>query len=108
MVELTDETFKEMCLERVDTFANGSYSSEFWDEALDRLAENGWLEPEYNRPSYIVDNIYVNGEIRTADEMRSENDFGFDENTTDEEIEAKAEEEGWDKCAEYYIINWGL
>lgn len=106
MVQIEDETFKEMLWDRVKEFCPDSFTDIFWNEAFDYLEECGWLEPEYNKPNYIVDNIYVNGEIRTEEELRE--DGLVLEDATSSDIERIASDKGWTKCDGYYVLNWGL
>ena len=72
-VTIDDDVFIDMLWNRVDEFCPDSYSEEFWNAAFDYFKEIGWMnDPIRNTPSIIVDNIYVNGEIKTLEEIRSD------------------------------------
>lgn len=74
-VEMPEDEFIGLLWERVSNSSFNSYDDDFWDITFDWLSQAGWLEPRYNYPSYIVDNIAVNGDIVD----KSEQDLTEDE-----------------------------
>lgn len=62
-----------------------------WSYIMGMLEETGGLDPEYNTPSYIVDNIVVNGSWETFEEFRR---FSDDAPDDDEELAEVAETRG--------------
>ena len=73
---------------------------------FDKLKEMGWLKPEYNTPSYIVDNIAINGEIKPYNEIES--DYNLNGMSVDEWIEDNGYYVVGDPDKQYVIINFGL
>lgn len=114
-VEVASDHFLEWCLERTQEWpANQSgLSEEFWKEALEFFADIGWMsDPWDNDPSYIVDNIAVNGEIIDLEEDLEEH---FNEKELKEikedyngDIEEYAADKGYDIIDNMLVINWGL
>lgn len=109
-IELDDGTFRDMLWERINNFypAQNCYPDWVWEGLFDDLEEWGWLKPEYNYPSYIVDNLAVNGEIKPVSEIESEYDFGG------LSVEEWADENGYriipdpDGEDSYVVVNYGL
>lgn len=108
-VMIDDDVFIDMLWERVNTFCPDSYSKEFWDAAFDYFKEIGWMtDPIRNTPSIIVDNIYVNGEIKTLEEIRSDYSYPDMDKKTDEELEEYLLDGEWIKIGDRYVRHWGL
>lgn len=111
-VTIDDDVFIDMLWERVNTFCPDSYSKEFWDAVFDYLKETGWLpNPAHNSPSYIVDNIYVNGEVKTLEEIResySYPDVDITKMSDDELRNYLAEETDWMTMGDRFIRRLGL
>ena len=74
-VKIREDDFIDLLWERVSNSSFNGYDDDFWDVTFDWLSQAGWLEPQYNYPSYIVDNIAVNGDIVD----KSEQDLTEDE-----------------------------
>lgn len=109
-VEVASDHLLEWCLERTQEYpANQSgLSEEFWREALDQLADMGWLsDPWNNDPSYIVDNIAVNGEIIDIEDL-DEDTLKEIEEDYNGDIEEYAADKGYVIIANQLVINWGL
>lgn len=110
-VTIDDDAFIDMLWDRVDEFCPGSYSDEFWDAAFDYLKEVGWLSnPILNKPSYIVDNIYINGNIKTLEEIRENYTFpDIDmDKMSDDELSEYLIENGWFVMGDRFVKNLGL
>lgn len=110
-VMIDDDVFIDMLWDRVDEFCPDSYSDEFWDAAFDYLKEVGWLSnPILNKPSYIVDNIYVNGNIKTLEEIRENYTFpDIDmDKMSDDELSDYLIENGWFAMGDRFVKNLGL
>lgn len=111
-VMIDDDVFIDMLWERVNTFCPDSYSEEFWDAVFDYLKETGWLpNPAHNSPSYIVDNIYVNGEVKTMEEIRENYSYpGVDitKMSDDELRNYLAEETDWMTMGDRFVRRLGL
>lgn len=108
-VTIDDDAFIDMLWDRVDEFCPGSYSEEFWDAVFDYLKDTGWLQnPAHNLPSYIVDNIYVNGEVKTLEEIRSNYPYPDMDKKTDEELEEYLLDGEWIKIGDRYVRNWSI
>lgn len=110
-VTIDDDVFIDMLRDRVDYFCPGSYSDEFWDAAFDYLKEVDWLsDPTLNTPSYIVDNIYVNGEVRTLEEIRENYTFPDIDMTkmSDDELSDYLVENDWLILGDRFVKNLGL
>ena len=107
IVKIDEDVFIDLLWQRVNEFCPDAYSEDFWRNVFDFLKDNDWLSPEFNSPQYIVDNICVNGQIYTLDEIREI--FSFDENISDEEIEDEMSENGdYMKFGEYYVKSLGI
>ena len=108
-VMIDDDIFIDMCWERVDEFCPNSYSKEFWDAAFEYLKETGWLNnPTQNRPSIIVDNIYVNGEIKTLEEIRENYSYPDMDKMSDDELEEYLLDNEWIKIGDRFVRRWGV
>lgn len=108
-VMIDDDVFIDMLWNRVDEFCPNSYSEEFWDAAFDYFKEVGWMrDTTQNMPSIIVDNIYVNGEIKTLEEIRSGYSYPDMDKKTDEELEEYLLSTEWIKIGDRYVRNRGL
>ncbi len=111
-VTIDDDVFIDMLWARVDEFCPDSYSHEFWEAAFNYLKDVGWNpNPSHNTPSYIVDNIYVNGEVRTLEEIRDNYSFAginMDEMSDEELGNYITEEEDWMSVGDRYVRRWGL
>lgn len=108
-VMIDDDVFIDMLWDRVDEFCPNSYSKEFWDAAFDYFKGIGWMcDPTQNMPSIIVDNIYVNGEIKTLEEIRSGYSYPDMDKKTDEKLEEYLLNTDWIKIGDRYVRNWGL
>lgn len=107
MVQIDDDVFIDMLWERVSTFAPNVYTDEFWGEVFEELKDGGWLkEPRYNNPSYIVDNIAINGNIHPIEECPElypeiDESYGGD-------VEAWAEDKGYGIVEGYVVVNLGI
>ena len=111
-VMIDDDVFIDMLWERVNTFCSNSYSEEFWDAVFDYLKDTGWLsDSAHNSPSYIVDNIYVNGEVKTLEEIRenySYPDVDITKMSDDELRNYLAEETNWTTMGDRFVRRLGL
>lgn len=108
-VMVDDDIFIDMCWERVDEFCPNSYSKEFWDAAFEYFKETGWMNnPTQNRPSIIVDNIYVNGEIKTLEEIRENYSYPEMDKMSDEELEEYLLDNEWIKIGDRFVRRWGV
>jgi hypothetical protein len=108
-VMIDDDLFIDMCMTRVDDFPPAeAYPESFWKAALERLRETGWLDENKNTPSYIVDNIAVNGEIKTLEEIRDNYTILGMDQMSDEELEEHLIETEWEKVDNYFVRRWGL
>lgn len=107
-VEIDEDIFIDMLWERInDTRWGSKYSEEFWTEVIEYLSDIGWMgDSQYNSPSYIIDNIGVNGEICEIDECADNYDEVDDE--YDGNVEAWAEDKGYLIFDDYVVINLGL
>ena len=106
-VPIDEDAFIDMCWLRVDEFrpAN-SYDEDFWTEVFDYLSDIGWLHPWENTPSYIVDNIAVNGDIC----LKKDCIKNYDEITKkyDGDVDTWIEDNGYLEFGDYVVINLGL
>ena len=77
-MEIDDGTFRDMLWERINNFypAQNCYPDWVWEGIFDDLESMGWLKPEYNYPSYIIDNLAINGEIKPYEDVEAEYDLG--------------------------------
>lgn len=110
-VIIDDDVFIDMLWNRVDEFCPDSYSEEFWNAVFDYLKDTGWLpDPAHNSPSYIVDNIYVNGNIKTLEEIRENYTFpDIDmDKMSDDELSDYLIENGWFVMGDRFVKNLGL
>ena len=102
MVLIDNEIFKGLLFDRANSFEPAkNYPEEFWEEIIQYLEDVGFLTPRYNDPKYIIDNIAINGEIKTLEEL-------LEDYETEEKVEKVSEKEGWLKVGEYYVLNLGL
>lgn len=108
LVQITSSALWDACAERAAKMS--SYPSDFWDEVLDYFSTIGWFEPEKNAPSYIVDNIEINGEILEIEDFKKE--FPEFADLEGEELFEAISEEDYDyiDCDSglYVVLNWGL
>ena len=102
-VEIDEDIFIDLLWDRVRNNPFGEYfDDEFWTEAFERLSELGWMsDPAYNDPKYIIDNIMINGDIVSKDDVGPEDLEG---KTFEEWVESKDGE----IVAGYGVLNWGL
>lgn len=106
-VEVDEDVFIDLIWNRIDNTKWGdNYSEDFWTEVIEYLSEIGWMDSRYNNPSYIVDNIAINGEICKIDECADNYDAINDEYNGD--VEAWAEDKGYLIFDDYVVINLGL
>lgn len=100
IIQIDSDILKDLCMDRVNEFyAARAYPESFWKAVLDDLDQIGWLDPQYNSPSYIVDNIAVNGEYHTLEEC-------YDNGILKEGEEPNPD---WNKYGDYYCTgNTGL
>ena len=107
-VKVDEDAFIDMCWQRVNDFRPAeSYDEEFWTECFDFLSETGWLkDPWDNTPSYIVDNIAVNGDICLKDECVDNYDAINDKYEGD--VDAWIDDNGYLVFGDYVVINLGL
>ena len=107
-VEIDEDVFIDMIWERInDTNWGRKYPEEFWTEVIDYLSETGWMgDPYDNSPSFIVDNIGVNGDICAYDECLD----NYDEITKkyDGDVDEWIEDKGYLVFDDYVVINLGL
>lgn len=110
-IEVDDGTFRDMLWERVGNFypARNYYPDWVWEYLFDDLESWGWLKPEYNTPSYIVDNLAINGEIKPYEDIEAEYDLDG------RSVEEYVEDEGGviyynpdDENEKYVVLNYGL
>lgn len=102
-VTIDDDMFIDMLWDRVREFqpAEG-YDDEFWTQCFDYLKDIGWLDENKNNPKYIVDNIAVNGQIKTFEEIEDEYDL------KGQTIDQWIEENGYPIFGDYVVISLGL
>lgn len=107
-VEIDEDVFIDMLWERVNETRWGSnYSEDFWTECFDYLSEIGWMgDPYENNPSFIVDNIAVNGEIYKKDECADNYDTINDDYEGD--VDEWIDDNGYLVFDDYVVINLGL
>ena len=107
-VEIDEDVFIELLWERVNETKWGSkYSEDFWTECFDYLSEIGWMkDPWDNNPSFIVDNIGVNGEICEKDECADNYDAINDDYEGD--VDEWIDDNGYLVFDDYVVINLGL
>ena len=106
-MEIDDDTFKDMLWERVQNYGYDKYYPEsVWNGLFDWLEEVGWLKPEYNYPSYIVDNLAINAEICPYDEVAERYDLNGQ--SVDEWIENEGAYVVGDPDEQYVVVNFGL
>lgn len=81
------------------------YPDDVWHVAIETLASSNWadLKPEQMDPSYIIDNIAVNGDIMPVEDVMKEEGF-----TTDEEFEDYVNENGYEVIAGFLVRHWGI
>lgn len=69
IIQIDSGILEDLCMERAKEFyAARDYPESFWKAIIGHLDDTGWLDPQYNCPTYIVDNIAVNGEYYTLEE----------------------------------------
>lgn len=95
-ITMNESIFINLLFKRVEEFQN-PYPEEFWSEIFGFLSECGWIQPELMSPDYIVDNISINGEIRTAEEAE---EYGVCEDDCLLVVECEDET--------YYVLSLGL
>lgn len=107
-VEIDVDVFIELLWERVnDTKWGNKYSEDFWTECFDYLSEIGWMNDPYdNNPSFIVDNIGINGEICEKDECIKNYDKINDD--YDGDVDEWIDDNGYLVFDDYVVINLGL
>lgn len=103
-VTIDEDVFVDMLWDRVENCPFGNpYDEDFWTETFEYFEGTGWMQdPRRNDPKYIIDNIVVNGSIKSVDEVPNE----FDLNGMS--VEEWAEAEGYPILGGYVVINWGL
>ena len=107
-VKVDEDAFIDMCWQRVNEFrpAKG-YDDDFWTEVFAYLSDIGWLkDPWENTPSFIVDNIAVNGDICAIEDCADNyseinDDYGGD-------VDAWMDDNGYTRFGDYVVINLGL
>lgn len=96
-VQLPWELFRDMLEERrqdVNNWWGWEIPDCIWEDVMVLLeAMGGCPDPWNNRPSYIVDNLALNGSWATFEQLRKEYDWGL-EKASDDEIIEYLEEEG--------------
>lgn len=107
-VEIDEDVFIELLWERVNETKWGSkYSEDFWTECFDYLSEIGWMkDPRNNNPSFIVDNIGVNGEICKKDEC-ADNYYEINEDY-EGDVDEWIDDNSYLVFDDYVVINLGL
>ena len=106
-VEIDEDIFIELLWDRVNEFKYAqAFDEEFWTEAFERLSDMGWFKPNYNNPSYIVDNISINGSIFHKDDCRD--NFDDIDEKYDGDVDAWIEDNGYEVVGDYVVLNWGL
>lgn len=107
-VKVDEDVFIDMIWDRINNTKWGdTYSEEFWTEVIDYLSDGDWFgDSQYNNPSYIVDNIAINGEICEIDECADNYDAINDK--YDGDVEAWAEDKGYLIFDDYVVINLGF
>lgn len=107
-VKIDEDVFIDMLWERVNETRWGSkYSEDFWTECFDYLSEIGWMgDPFDNSPSFIVDNIGINGEIWEKDECIKNYDEIIDD--YDGDVDEWINDKGYLVFDDYVVINLGL
>lgn len=111
-VEVDEVMFIDMLWDRVEhgVFDN-PFDDEFWEEAFEILSETGWLGAQHNNPVYIIDNIIVNGDIFSIDEISEDGERSDIYQEVQDEYEGDIDE--WignnaTRVGDYVVINWGL
>ena len=107
-VEIDSDVFIDLLWDRVDEFPSArGYSKKFWEQCFEYLEEVGFMgDPQYNSPSYIIDNIAINGEILDFDECKD--NFDEIESDYDGDVEEWANDEGYLIFDDMVVINLGL
>ena len=108
-VTISDDAFVDMLWDRVDEFyAAKGYDESFWQEAFNILRESNWLglNDRELTPSYIVDNIAVNGEIVHRDDAA--NNYDVIDTEYNGDVDAWVEDNGYTYCGDYIVVKWGL
>ncbi len=106
-VEIDEDVFIDLLWQRVNDFRPAeAYDEDFWTEVFDYLSESGWLKSQYNNPSYIVDNIAVNGDICAIDDCAEYYDEINDD--YDGDVDAWIDDNGYSRFGDYVVINLGL
>ena len=107
-VEIEADVFVDMCMERVAELGRvAEFEGNFWADCMEYLSEIGWMkDPWDNNPSFIVDNIGVNGEICKKDECAD----NYDEINEDYEgdVDEWIDDNGYLVFDDYVVINLGL
>ena len=113
-VEIDLDIYKEMCIQRLAEFnamhgagAVTKDDEELLDYACDLIAD---YAPSNTDPQYVVDNIYVNGEIFwSKEDLLDAKDIA----DSDEAIEEYVDNKGGSiidlsSGGKVYVLNWGL
>lgn len=108
MVQISDDDFIDMLWERVANFKPAhSLPDDFWEGVFDMLKDQGWFNGA--TPAKIVDNIAVNGEIKTIDEIRQEYDIPNANDMTDNELgRLLVNDLDWGKIGSMYVRHLGI
>ena len=102
IVEISEDDFIDMLWERVGkarNVYNDYFDDEVWEECFNYLSEIGWLDPQHNTPSYIVDNLAINSEIVAKEDLPSEYGKSFEE---------MSEEDYMFDTTNFVVFNLGL
>ena len=107
-VEIDEDVFIDMLWDRVnETNWGRKYSEDFWTEVFDYLSEIGWMkDPWNNTPSFIVDNIAVNGDICAIDDCAD--NYSEINDDYDGDINEWMDDNGYIQFSDYVVINLGL
>lgn len=112
IVEVDEDVFIDMLWDRVENgYFDNPFDDEFWKEAFELLSESEWLSVQHNDPKYIVDNIIVNGEIFSIDEISEDGERSDIYQKVQDEYEGDIDEWISDnamRVGDYVVLNWGI
>lgn len=107
-VEIDSDVFIDMLWDRVGEFKPArAFDDDFWTDCFAFLEEIGFMsDPQYNSPSYIVDNIAINGDICEYDECK-DNYYAIDDDY-DGDVDEWINDNGYSIWGNYVVVNMGL
>lgn len=107
-VKVDEDAFIEMCWERVNDFRPAqAYDDDFWAEVFAYLQDISWFKDvSKNLPSYIVDNVAVNGDICKKDECID--NYDAINKKYDGDVDEWIDDNGYIQFGDYVVLNLGL